>query len=1495
LKAAKEKKVETKPAALPAKRGVDKRELKDVPEAEREAIRAAIIGVDLSALRKMVTEPNLIPWQRDVIKGIISDREVETKERKKAKVEAEKLVVIVPPVSPEVEAVLKYTPDEFIFNISQFSRQAPQVQKALALESLKRGITADNIDHFYRYGTMGLDDVREYVKAIAEVEIPAEVSQLRFLKTEILKTLENLYEAGESKQRIDREFKEIEEKRVREAAEKPKTPEEMEAKRKDLSNMNDKQIKDIYMESQKTNMPPWERTIIIQEAFNRGILAAIPEIAAMPEEEAMKLGIGKVKPPVDYASFVNKAGRLDRKLFDTFVSEWGLDQSKPKHKEVVDWIWTFVSEKKALPKWEELPEENRHSLDTSFRGNLVVKYKDQIDNLLSKGLIKSREAFAGEMWTKYGRQWIYVPPYELGLVKVAYPGGLSDKSWREKFIGAVMKSPYKVGMARAQELYNKYGRFGKMPPMDEFQFSSDIEAAVKKGTDPSDAEAILKLYEQVARPIVYEDLLVLFNNDEGRAKKSYEAMIEYTDIAFRPQIDELLTEISNRPEGRDRLEYIALTDNRALLAKLIAEKSPRFKPDEEGYKDFAYDELLHFLPRTQTALEHLDFIEGEVRANKDQMRVQLQLEMEKIRPTWNNIQVVSANKGSIKKWVDLKKEFPNKEITSLDFFMRYTDISKEMARNIEEAVRFADIIQIYGKDGSMSKQMIEKMVAEVKPKIEAYKAGDDKYQLSKNLDLIERLNDLYKLATEKDIINKVSVGTFLKDVDFADARAFSKGMFRIEWLYPGDYDVLKKFMETNLKIPTQAELFAMFGDPVKARFVEGMFREKVLPLGIELDDTTVIRMAETKGLGPEEQKESLLAYRSGRALPLSAIEKEKKRLEDEFKAGMRLFREIMERPLPPEAAKRIGEMKTLNATQAERVQAFGEYLTELEANIKGLEAKIDQLSREQKTLEAGRSPGKHERIEEIVKELTAFQDKRKDLYATVREVTTDRFNFLRTLPKIDYTEGQARIKYPDYVTRHVDVFKYGEHDKKDTISITLEDIYKFWVGPIETDREKFKEENKRGPLTTDVLEMEPSVAAILEEEKKTGKAVMDHSKKIAVITFMNYAKEQGAYPFEYQMAEVARALDIKDVPLFALPAETPEARMNQFKEWLRFGLTRHEIEGWSNQSKFEFVGEDWDQCEWSGEPKTREDIKSQKEHLTECALQKAKSVQSVAIQFIEPQVLQPVIEEVAENAPITPELVEVLSIAEKLKEELEKETEKSLKAMKLSEDAIKSVTRLASEKADCEARLAILSSELEIPEETITAMSVATPKTRRMVIKRKKTETEKKGKEAELERLRGELEAAISKAKPGEGKKVLEQLHDEVAETEKKLKSAIGKVERQRIASRDICFLKDEWNTIKLSISEHMASNISRAKENKDRLMASRSAGLSTETSIYQKYDKTLREEAVALDELIGFINEVEGQDPERFLCTEPEMKTVRSMTPSQVLREAEEREGMKQ
>jgi len=1516
---AKKAPVEVKPPVVPiAPKVVDVRKLEEVPEAERKTLEAGLITVDLKNLRKLLATPNIIPWQKPLIEAMIVEKEKEEEARKQAKAKAEKVAVEVPKVSPEVEKVLKYDDNEFIFNLSQFSKQELPVQEVLALESLRRGYDAEHIQHQYRLGSMGLNDVGELIRVLSEIVIHEEDSTLRPLRNEMLKQLESYYEIATMNERTKAGFKEIEERRVREEADRPKSPEEMEEKRKAIYNLNDKQVKALYEEMHKTNMPVWQRQIIIQVAFDRGILETIPEIESMPEEEAMKLGIGKVKPPVDYSRFVNKIGRTDRKMFDSFMSDWGIDQSKtimrpsidekgePKidekgnpilepayaNKELAEWIWAFITEKKVMPKFDELPQDKRHILDNHYRGNLQVKYKEQINKLLSQNLIKSPEAFVGEMWTKYGRQWIPVPPYELGLVKVAYPGGLSEKIWREKFLSLVMKSPYKVGMARAQELFNKHGRFGKMPSMDEFKFAPEIEAAVNKGTDPGDAEAVLKLYEDVGRPIIYEDLLTMFNNSESRAKKAYEAMIEYTDIAFRPSIETVFTEIANQPEGKDRLEYMALTDNRAMVARLIAEKVPRFKADEPGYIDFAYDELLRFLPRTQTALQHLDFIEGEVRTNKDQMRTQLQLELEKIRPSWNNMQVIGSNKDLIKKWADLRKEHADRSISALDFFMRYPEVSKDTARTLEEALKFSDIIKIYGKDGSMSKEMITKLVATLAPKIVAYKPGDDKIELSKDIALLERLNDLYKLITQTNIVEKITVGDLLKDVDFPDAKAFAKGMFKIEWLYPEDYEILKKFMETKLKIPTQKDLFELFKDPAKARFIERMYVEKTLPLGVELDDTTVVRMAEAKGLKAEEIQEALSAYKSGRALPLSALEREKKKTEDDFKAGMRLFREIMERPLPAEAIERIGKIKTLDASQAERVQAFNQYLTELEVEIKGLENQLNQLKREKADLEAGRTHGKHERLGEIAQEVTKLDEKRKNLYAAVREVTTDRWNFLRTLPKIDYTEGQARIKYPDYVTRHVNVVRYGEPEKLDTVAITLEDIHKFWVEPLEAARGVFVEKNKKEPLTNEILEMEPSVSAILEEEKKTGKAVIDHAKKIAVITFMNFAKEQGAYPFEFQMAEVARALDMKDVPIFALPAETPERRMQQFKEWLRFGLTRQEVENWPSSTQYEFIGDDWELCEWSGEPKKRDDIKSQKGHLLDCALTKAKSIQSVAIQFIEPQLLQPIIQEVAEKKPFAPELAEVLDIAQKLKEELGKETEKSLKAMKLSEDAIKSVKKLALEKADCEAKLAELSSELETPVETITAMTVAGPKARKMVIKRKKIEVEKKGKEAELERLKSELDMALAKATPGKQKETLQQLQSEIGETEKKLKVAIGKVERERSAGRDICFLRDEWNTVKLSISEHMASNMARAKENQDRLMAARAGGLATETSIYQKYDKTLREEAGALAELRDYINEVEGQDSERFLCTASEMKNVRSMTPAQVLREEEERTG---
>jgi len=1473
----------------------DVRKLASVPMEEREPVETSLIGMDLSVLRKMVEAPDLIPWQKQLIKDIIKQREEEAIERKRARVVAEEVAVEVPSVPPEVEEALKYSDEEFVFAVSRFAKQEPVIQDVLALETLKRGFTPENIKTWYKSGAMGIEDVRELAEAMSEITIPDDVSYLRAIKKDMYKKLDSYYQVIASGERLKKKFEEIDERRRIAEADAPKTPEEMDAKKKELIEMTDEQMKDLVQAARNTDMPGWQRDIVIKEAFDRGLIRARDEkelkaIAAEPIE-------GVLTKSVVYDDLLTKAGRLDKKKFESFARNWGFDLSKAEHKSIADWIWEYLKKEKKMPAWAEIPKEQRLPIDRIYRAHIREKYNEPIKKLIEHGEYKSVERFAGQMWKEFGKKWMPIPPHELGLVKVAYPKGMSESEWRNAFMSRVMGAPFKAQVKEAQMLYKKYGKKGQMPPLSEFKLAPEIEKSAKSLEEAQEVFAVTQFFREKGSPLTYEDFLSIFDNDEIRAKRFYSEMYDYTESGLEGAIGDAIQDMLETPEGKEKLEAIALTDNRDILAEVLSEKIAEsiFKPEVTAYKEFAYNSLLKHIPRTETALEYIDFIDKKTVIKPSEIYETLRFRLEDIRPSIENIEIISGKKKIVERWKKLAEEL-GRAPTALDLFMRYPDITKVEARTLEEAIKLNQLKETYG---TLTPEKIEAKIPQIQNRISEFEPGDDKAVLLNSIYDLERLNDYYRLSTGRDLVDKVMVGT-MGEMPFMEAKEFASGKFKIEWVMPEDYDLIKAYIEEKAQVPGHEAFVELFKDPEKAIFLEHLFQKKTqLPLGIELDDTTIVRLAEAKGLTGDDIKEAVLAYRTGRALPLDAITKTKLADEDRYQDSIRLFYEVMTRPLPPKAVERIGEIRALTGSQIDVSQGYRSYLSELERTIKTTEATINRLKRQKATEEAERKKGKHERLKEIGIALAALEEERKDLYATVREVGVEWRTFLRTLPKVDYTKGLAKIIHTDKTKRRCDYLHrcVAVADFKDPmvfkpVVLTLDDIYRFWTAPVEDARKKFVEENGREPYPNEIVEMEPNIGDIKEEEKETGKPVKDHAKKIAVIAFMNYAREKGAYAFEFQMAELAKDFGVTDVPLFALPADTPEGRTAQFKEWLKFGLTKHEVESWNPSVQYDFIGDDWTMCDWSGvPPKKREDIKTKKEGMKDCAVHKAKVIQSTALQFIEPKVLQPIIEEIAEEPVASEKLAELLDLSAKLKEELKKESEKSLKAMELSEDAIERLKELESEKAECEAKIALLAEELEKAGREPAVVARAVPKKRKRIIRKTKVKAEIEKKEKELEKVKAEIEKHFKEAKPGKEKETIKRLMKEIETTEKKMKEAVKSAERERISVRDVCFLKDEWGGIKLSVSEHMASNATRRKENQDRLSAARSAGIVTEITMYENYDKMLREEAEALAGLRDYIKEAEAEDPNAFLCNPIEMKTIRSMSAGQIKIEEEERE----
>jgi len=1209
----------------------------------------------------------------------------------------------------------------------------------------------------------------------------------------------------------------------------PTTPEMMEAMRERLKAMPLEGLKAMYKASRAISMVPAEKTLLLEEVEKRGLFKVEKPVPAAPP----------LAPGTVTYELLSKDEKLNREKFDTFMREWGLDLEREEHKKAADWVWDYLKKNKALPPFETIPTEEKNFIYRNYMGKLRERLGKELEVQVARRGLKSVDELVGELWTKYGRNWVRIPPVEFGVPK--YPGELSPEVWHDRFLSVVMSGPYNARPRRAQELYNEYGRFGKMPPLTEFVLPREIMAAVEKGAEPSDADAVVDFYKEADRPLTRLDFLTIFGNDERRAGKAEKTMEDYTEDHFLHETYRIIDDMVKTSEGREKLKGIALTDNRRIFADLIADKAKGFKRDKVGFIDLAYDSLLEYLPSMLPVEERNDFIAKKEAKSPSDLRKDIRVEMDKLRPGWADIQAMEKDKDLTKKWADLKAEL--KDVSAMDFFMRYPEVSKERARALEEYLKFGDIKKLW--EGNLPTQMqIEKMVPELVKRAGEFKPGDSKAKLETDLALLERLDDLYMYHTGQHLVTKVSVGNILRDVDIIDAEQFAKDVFKLEWLTENDYETVSKLVQEKLRVPTEADFFKVFGDPARARVVADLFKDYKVPVGVKLSEDTIRQIANFKGLTGGEVEAAVLSFRGSGEFPLSKVERVKVEDLRKRQKAARLFIEVVGRAVPREVRARLEEIKTLSASQAIMLQKYNDFISEREQKVAEVNKKLEEIEKRRVELV---EKGTRQQREATEGEIVEAEEERKNLFAALSAARHERLAFLKTLPKIDYTRGQARIEYKDYVNRRAFV-------RDQDVPVTLEDIYQYWVGPLELQRKEFVAKNKREPESYELLAMEPAVDKILAEEKE-GKKVADKEKKVAVIVLMNYARELGAYPFEYEMATLARDLGVKDVPLFALPGGSAEARQARFAEWLRFGLTRHEVEDWDPHVQLAFIGDDWASCEWEGEPKSIEDVAGQKAHIEACAIHKAKASQSVALQFVEPRLLEPIIVEAAEVAPPSEGLKKLLDENEKLKKSLKEKTEQLATAMAFGTEAKKKLTTVA----DLEAKIAAMEQQLGAP-----AAAITTEGKRRLIIRRIPTAEEVEGVKRRKETVQKELEAEVGTEKARAAAKGLEEKIEELSELARK-------IEQERAKARGVCFLPDEWVTIKVSIGEHIAANSARLADIQSRLGGARASGLTIGATAYESELRALKDEADVLEKLVDYIRGVEVESPGRFFCTESE------------------------
>lgn len=434
--------------------------------------------------------------------------------------------------------------------------------------------------------------------------------------------------------------------------------------------------------------------------------------------------------------------------------------------------------------------------------------------------------------------------------------------------------------------------------------------------------------------------------------------------------------------------------------------------------------------------------------------------------------------------------------------------------------------------------------------------------------------------------------------------------------------------------------------------------------------------------------------------------------------------------------------------------------------------------------------------------------------------------------------------------------------------------------------------NRQERLTNykDQEKVEPSIGEVVQDREKSGKWSPGWKKQVATIALMNKARELGLYDYMYQMAKISRELTppLKDMPLTIYPSDSESIREALFGEWLEQALTFEDISKWEPRTLVDFVGDDWNECgdifsridtrDWDSPARRREKAGQRKDKWQDCAIRKAKVIQSQSIAQADPLVLQPIIETVVKEEVAPSKMASLIEQREDLKKTLSE-------SLSLSEALDKKVTELEDGKVECEAELVTLRDQLH-KKGVVTAVVRDRGKRTKKVeaITEPQTEEQKKlmkeilGLQDKISSMEGDVEDAIDIACENDPDCVSETL-SKIADVEKDVKKRARK-RPASIAPRDFCFTPPEWDTFKLALSERKLANTKQFKRNTRLMDKALDQGITRDVPLYKHITGALQQEKDAIESLETFIKKYEDAD---FVCSADELKNVRKFSDKEI------------
>lgn len=649
------------------------------------------------------------------------------------------------------------------------------------------------------------------------------------------------------------------------------------------------------------------------------------------------------------------------------------------------------------------------------------------------------------------------------------------------FMRIYLGRPWNLGFKRANELWRKYASRGLEVPNKELPKIEKYEGWARGKVDVRDIDKVMEFIEENGRLISYVDLMHILDDKGGEIgkedveKKASLIVKELPTLTYeggRARFKDLFTKMLNTKEGRDKIRYLALIggyfdeDTEAVDNFLFETfgKEGLEKYDPETQRVLALGALGETVPRAYAEAEDRRYFDELYRSPRGTRQSIMSNEMDDVIITSEDIKNVSN--ADLEMFDQYQKTIGYREMAPYEFFASHPGLSKKQALAIYQRAKMNKAAEEYGTKGRkpLGLNQLEGIIKGTLQHIKDLKHSSNKNKLAKALSDLKLFNAEWMRRKGMPYTETVELDE-IGELRIPQAESYMRGVYSPAIIPEQHIERVQEWMKDRLKYPTVDELTELLGDPAEAAY----FLEKVITIDQwghlggsnppEFTDEQIERMARRHGMKGPILRRAIRAWKEGKVMPLSAIEIARFEYDREQEAIKEKFGRF---EASSDAKEKLTQIITTAPDRASAIKQIDDYIADLERIVNSKMSERTIIHQELAELNAKKRKSQEvkSRISELNKRDNEIQVEMMTLRADIGQAETDKKHRIYNVKPENYLKEQARFgkehdldeQYTNFNLANVQVARKlrGIKEDKDTVHVTLDDIYKYWITPIET-------------------------------------------------------------------------------------------------------------------------------------------------------------------------------------------------------------------------------------------------------------------------------------------------------------------------------------------------------------------------------------------------------------------------------------------------------------